>query len=133
MAERSHPGDARRRAFAPESVGPRPAVTADHFAAVDLRIGTVTAVDDFPAARDPAWKVTVDFGPVIGVRRTSAKITNYAPEALLGRQVVGALNLGNRRIAGFDSEFLLLGGLTPEGTVHLLAPDAPLPDGAPVA
>ena len=133
MGESRHRIDAQRRPYAPEAVAPRPQVSADDFAALDLRVGTVTGVDDFPEARDPAWKVTVDFGPVIGVRRTSAKITNYAPEVLLGRQVVGALNLGSRRIAGFDSEFLLLGGLTPEGVVHLLAPDAPLPDGAPVA
>lgn len=133
MAERRHRIDPDGRPYAPEAIQPRPAVTPDHFAAVDLRVGTVTAVEGFPEARDPAYKVTVDFGPVIGVRRTSAKITTYDPDALIGRQVVGALNLGTRRIAGFLSEFLLLGGLAPQGTVHLLAPDAPLPDGAPVA
>ncbi len=133
MADPRHRPDPEGRPCAPEAVAPLPEVTPAHLAAVDLRIGTVTAVDAFPEARDPAYKVTVDFGPVIGVRRTSAKITAYAPDALLGRQVVGALNLGVRRIAGFKSEFLLLGGLTPQGGVHLLAPDAPLPDGAPVA
>lgn len=133
MAERRHHIDPSARPYAPEGIAPRPEVSVDQLAAIDLRVGTVTAVAPFPAARDPAYQVTVDFGPVIGVRRTSAKITNYAPEALLGRQVVGALNLGTRRIAGFDSEFLVLGGLQPDGTVHLLAPDTPLPDGAPIA
>ncbi len=133
VAEPRHRIDPEGRPYAPEGLEVRQQVTAAHLAALDLRIGTVTDVAPFPAARDPAYQVSVDFGPVVGVLRTSAKITNYDPDALRGRQVVGAINLGSRRIAGFESQFLLLGGLTPEGTVHLLAPDAPLPDGAPVA
>jgi tRNA-binding protein len=105
----------------------------DGFAALDLRGGTVVDVEPFPEARDPAWKLTVDFGPVIGLLRTSAKVANYAPEALFGRQVVGAINLGDKRIAGFTSQFLVLGGLRADGTVQLLAPDAELPPGSVVA
>lgn len=103
------------------------------FVALDLRVGRITDVEPFPEARRPAWKLTVDFGPVVGTLRTSAQVTNYSAEELVGRQVVGAINLGTRRIAGFTSEFLVLGGLEPDGTVHLLAPDADLPPGAPVA
>ncbi len=131
-------GDAHRidpaaRPYEPARLAAKPDIGPDGFLSIDLRVGTVLEAGPFPEAREPALKLTVDFGPVIGVRRTSAKITNYAPEALVGRQVVGALNLGARRIAGFRSEFLVLGGLDPDGTVHLLAPDLAVPDGAPVA
>lgn len=111
----------------------KPAVTADDLAAIDLRIGRVVAVDAFPEARRPAWKLTVDFGPVVGTLRTSAQVTNYGPDELVGRQVVGAINLGTRRIAGFASEFLVLGGVEVDGTVRLLLPDTDLPAGSPVA
>lgn len=107
-------------------------VGVEGFLALDLRVGTVTDAQPFPEARDPALKLTVDFGPVIGTKRTSAKVTNYDPASLIGRQVVGALNLGTRRIAGFASEFLVLGGLEPDGTVRLLDVDRPLPPGAPI-
>lgn len=99
---------------------------------VDLRVGRIRTVDEFPEARHPAWKLTVDFGPDVGQLQTSAQITNYSPEELLGRLVVGAINLGVRRIAGFRSEFLVLGGLEPDGTVHLLSVDGVEP-GATVA
>lgn len=111
----------------------KPEVEVADFAALDLRIGTVTAVHPFPEAHKPAWKLTVDFGPTVGVLVTSAQVTNYAPDDLLGCQVVGAINLGHRRIAGFVSQFLVLGGLAPDGTVHLLRPDGDLPPGSPVA
>ena len=88
---------------------------------VDLRVGRVVAVTDFPEARAPAWKLTVDFGPDVGQLRTSAQITNYSEEELVGRLVVGAINLGPKRIAGFRSEFLVLGGLDAAGRVHLLS------------
>lgn len=117
----------------PEEQPAKPVIEAGEFFDVDLRIGTVTAVEDFPEARKPAWKVTVDFGPVIGVLCTSAQVTNYAAEELVGRQVVGVLNLGTRRIAGFESEFLVLGGLESDGTVRLLAPDTEMADGSIVA
>jgi tRNA-binding protein len=104
----------------------RPDVTANEFFALDLRIGRVTAVDEFPEARKPAWKLTVDFGPEVGTLRTSAQITNYSVDELLGRLVVGAINLGSRQIGPFISQFLVLGGIDPDaGTVHLLElPDA---------
>lgn len=98
-----------------------PDVSANEFFALDLRVGRITAVDEFPEARKPAWKLTVDFGAEVGSLRTSAQITNYARDELLGRIVVGAINLGTKRIAGFTSEFLVLGAIDPgEGTVHLL-------------
>ena len=103
------------------------------FAALDLRVGKVVDVEAFPEARRPAWKLTVDFGPAVGTLRTSAQVTNYRREELVGRFVVAAINLGDKRIAGFTSEFLVLGGLAPDGTVHLLAPDSGLEPGAPVA
>lgn len=99
---------------------------------VDLRVGRVVSVEDFPDARLPAWKLTVDFGPDVGQLHTSAQIRNYSEPELVGRLVVGAINLGPKRIAGFRSEFLVLGGVEPDGTVHLLAVEGVDP-GAPVA
>lgn len=127
-----HRIDAASRPYDPTGLDAKPEVGAEGFFSLDLRVGTVIEAAPFPEARDPALKLTVDFGPVIGVLRTSAKITNYPPEELLGRQVVGAVNLGSRRIAGFVSQFLVLGGLEPDGTVRLLGADGELPDGAPV-
>ncbi len=95
-----------------------------HFAAVDMRVGRVVEVDDFPEAHRPAWKLTVDFGPDIGRRRSSAQITRYPREALLGRLVAAVINLPPRRIGPFVSEVLVLGALDPEAGVVLLAPDA---------
>lgn len=110
----------------------KPDVGADGFFALDLRVGRVLGVEAFPEARRPAWKLTVDFGADVGTLRTSAQVTNYTEEELVGRLVVGAINLGGKRIAGFKSEFLVLGGLEPDGTVHLLAVDGVEP-GAVVA
>ena len=128
-----HEIDPERLPYAPERLKRKPDVGADGFFAVDMRTGRVTDVEPFPEARKPAWKITVDFGPVVGTLRTSAQITNYGVDELRGRLVVGALNLGPKRIAGFTSEFLVLGALDPDGTVRLLE----LPDGvevgAPVA
>lgn len=101
----------------------KPEIGADAFFALDLRVGRVVGVEAFPEARKPAWKLTVDFGPEVGELRTSAQVTNYTADELLGRLVVGAINLGAKRIAGFTSQFLVLGGLEPDGTVHLLAVD----------
>jgi tRNA-binding protein len=98
-----------------------------------MRTGVVVEVTDFPEARKPSYKIKVDFGPVIGLLQTSAQVTNYSPEELTGRIVVGAVNLGSKRIAGFKSEFLILGALDPDGTVRLLElPDGVGP-GAPIA
>jgi tRNA-binding protein len=115
------------------SMAPRkPDVGADAFFALDLRVGRVVGVEPFPEARAPAWKLTVDFGPDVGVLRTSAQVTNYSAEELDGRLVVGAINLGSKRIAGFRSEFLVLGGISSDGVVHLLEVDDVAP-GDPVA
>ena len=111
----------------------KPEVGIEGFTALDLRVGTVVAVHPFPEARKPAWKLSVDFGADLGTLVTSAQITNYDADDLVGRQVIGAVNLGNRRIAGFVSEFLVLGGREPDGTVRLLRPDTELPPGSPVA
>ena len=128
-----HRIDRDGRPYDPAILEAKPDVEASDFFAVDMRVGQVVDVEAFPEARKPAWKLAVDFGPVLGIRRTSAQVTNYAREELLGRRVVGAVNLGTRRIAGFRSEFLVLGGLEPDGTVRLLEVDDALPLGAPVA
>ncbi|MCU1484725.1 MAG: tRNA-binding protein [Actinomycetia bacterium] len=111
---------------------PKPDVSFEQFAALDLRAGVVVAVEPFPEARKPAWKLTVDFGPTVGELRTSAQVTNYAADELVGRTVIGAVNLGTKRIAGFTSEFLVLGTLDAEGTVTLLEVAGAAP-GSPVA
>ena len=119
--------------YAPEGLDRKRDIGADGFFALDLRVGRVVEVEAFPEARKPAWKVTVDFGPVVGVLRTSAQITNYAADELRDRLVVGAINLGTKRIAGFTSEFLVLGSLDPDGTVRLLQLEEGVAPGAPVA
>lgn len=111
---------------------PKPDVSPSHFSAVDMRVGRVTAVEPFPEARNPSLKVTADFGP-LGTLSTSAQITNYDRDELVGRLVVGAMNLGARRIAGFRSEFLILGAVSDEGVVRLLAPDPGAVPGEPIA
>lgn len=128
-----HETDADSVPYAPERLARKPDIGIEGFDALDMRAGRVTAVDPFPEARKPSWKLTVDFGPVIGEVRTSAQVTNYSADDLSGRMVVGAVNLGRKRIAGFTSEFLVLGTLDPDGTVRLLeVPDGVEP-GAPVA
>lgn len=101
----------------------RPDVNVDHFAAVDLRVGRVVDVQPFPEARRPAWKITADFDE-LGQWRTSAQVVHYRREDLLGRLVVGAVNLGRKRIAGFTSEFLILGAIGEDDMVRLLYPDS---------
>jgi tRNA-binding protein len=108
-------------------------IDAGDFFAVDMRVGCITEVEAFPEARKPAWKLTVDFGPVIGMRRTSAQVTNYDEDELVGRKVVGALNLGAKRIAGFRSEFLVLGTMDPDGLVRLLQVEDEASLGAAIA
>ncbi len=104
-------------------------ITFDDFLAVDMRVGRVTAVDDFPEARKPAWKLTIDFGPEIGTKRSSAQITNYEREELVGRLVVAVVNFPPRQIGPFMSEVLCLGAPDEEGRVILLHPDADVPVG----
>jgi tRNA-binding protein len=98
-------------------------ITFDEFQAVDMRVGRVLAVDDFPEARKPAWKLTIDFGPEIGVKRSSAQITQYSREALQDTLVVGVVNFPPRQIGPFSSEVLVLGALDDELGVVLLRPD----------
>jgi tRNA-binding protein len=129
----SHVIDPDGLPYAPDQLPRKDDIGAEGFFALDLRAGRVMAVEPFPEARKPAWKLTVDFGPVIGELRTSAQITNYDADALQGRLVVGAVNLGTKRIAGFTSEFLVLGALDPDGTVRLLQLEPDVQPGAPVA
>ncbi len=110
----------------------KPEIDAATFYSVDMRVGRVTDVQPFPEARNPSYRLTVDFGPEVGTLMTAAQVTNYAPEELLGRQVVGAINLGRKRIAGFASEFLVLGAMLPDGTVQLLDVDAEVEPGTPI-
>ncbi len=102
----------------------------DAFRAVDMRVGRVTAAEEFPQARKPAWKLTIDFGEEIGTKRSSAQITNYAREALEGRRVVAVVNFPPRQIGPFMSEVLVLGASDSEGRIILLAPDTDVPLGA---
>jgi tRNA-binding protein len=102
----------------------------EDFLAVDMRVGRVTAVEHFPEARKPAWKLTIDFGPEIGVKRSSAQITNYAREELEGRLVVAVVNFPPRQIGPFRSEVLCLGASDEEGRVILLEPRSEVPLGA---
>jgi tRNA-binding protein len=109
-----------------------PEIVYDDFAAVDMRVGRVLEVEDFPEARKPAWKLTIDFGPEIGVKRSSAQVTNYGRESLEGRRVVAVVNFPPRQIGPVRSEVLVLGASDAEGRVILLAPDADVPLGARV-
>lgn len=116
-----------------ESPAPaKPDVEPSTFFSVDMRVGRVLAVEPLAQARIPAYTMTVDFGP-LGVRRTSAQVTHYDPDALIGRMIVGAVNLGPKRVAGFRSEFLVLGAVGPDGTVRLLRPDSGAAPGDAVA
>ena len=105
-------------------------ISFDQFLAVDMRVGLVVAVDDFPEARKPAWKLTIDFGEELGTRRSSAQITNYAREELEGRRVVAVVNFPPRQIGPFMSEVLVLGASDEEGRIILLRPDTDVPLGA---
>lgn len=93
------------------------------FAGVDMRVGRIVEVADFPEARVPAWKLRIDFGPEIGQRSSSAQITHYARDELDGRLVVGVVNLPPRRVGPFVSEVLVLGALDGERGVVLLEPE----------
>jgi tRNA-binding protein len=95
----------------------------DDFAKVEMRVGRIVAVEDFPEARKPAWKLTIDFGSELGVKRSSAQITHYAREELLDTLVVAVVNFPPRQIGPFMSEVLVLGALDDERGVVLLRPD----------
>ncbi|MBX3173860.1 MAG: tRNA-binding protein [Gemmatimonadaceae bacterium] len=104
--------------------------TPDEFFAIDMRVGTVLRAEPFPEARKPAIKLFIDFGPELGQLQSSAQLTvHYTPEQLVGRQVVAAVNLGERRIAGFKSQVLVLGAMPDEREVVLLHPDHAVANG----
>ncbi|PWE28724.1 tRNA-binding protein [Pararhodobacter marinus] len=106
-------------------------IAFDDFLKVDIRAGTITAVEDFPEARKPAWKLTVDFGPEIGVKRSSAQITaHYGKDDLVGRQVLGVVNFPPRQIGPFMSEVLVLGLHDAGNDVVLIGPERGVPNGA---
>jgi tRNA-binding protein len=92
------------------------------FEKVDVRVGVITGVEDFPRARNPSYKLTIDFGPEIGVKRSSAQVTTYTHDELRGMQVVAVVNFEPRNIAGFMSEVLVLGAADADGQVVLLTP-----------
>lgn len=108
-------------------------IEPEQFFAVEMRVGTVLSAEPNPKARKPAYVLRVDFGEH-GVRTSSAQITDrYAAAELVGRRVVAVTNLPPRRVAGVESEVLVLGAVPEEGGVVLLAPDAPVPDGTRIA
>jgi tRNA-binding protein len=111
----------------------KPEIGAEGFAALDLRIAVVLEVMSAPKALRPAWRLVLDGGPALGRLQSSAQITNYPADSLRGRRVVVAVNLGSRRVAGWRSDVLVLGGLAPDGEVRLLGVDGDLPPGSPVA
>jgi len=102
----------------------------DDFLKIDIRTGTILKVDDFPEARKPAWKLTIDFGDEIGVKKSSAQITaHYTKEDLMGKQVLAVVNFPPRQIGPFMSEVLTLGLPDMDGEVVLLSSDQPVPNG----
>jgi tRNA-binding protein len=105
-------------------------IAFDQFLAVDMRVGRIVTVEDFPEARKPAWKLTIDFGPEIGLKRSSAQITNYSRSELEGRLIVAVVNFPPRQIGPVRSEVLTLGAADEDGRVILLAPDSEVPLGA---
>lgn len=110
--------------------GVAPAIGYDDFRKVDIRVGTIVEVEPYPEARKPAFKLKVDFGPEIGVKRSSAQITaNYGMDQLVGRQVAAVVNFPPKQIGKFMSEVLVLGFPDTAGEVVLIAPRLPVPNG----
>lgn len=105
-------------------------ISFDEFLKVDIRVGRITAAETFPQARKPAYKLTIDFGPEIGTKRSSAQITrHYTPEELIGRQVMAVVNFPPRQIGPFMSEVLTLGVPDASGEVVLIGPGQDVPIG----
>nr|WP_321985401.1 tRNA-binding protein [uncultured Lichenicoccus sp.] len=105
-------------------------ITADDFYGIDIRVGTVADAKPFPEARKPAIRLWIDFGPTLGIRRSSAQVTrHYTPDQLIGRQVCAVVNLPPRQIGPFVSEVLTLGMPDSKGEVVLIRPDHKVPDG----
>ena len=104
-------------------------ITWNDFEKIDIRVGTITEVNDFPKAKNPAYQITIDFGD-LGIKKSSAQITNlYDKEALKGKQIIAIVNFPPRQIANFFSECLVLGIYTDKKEVVLLAPDRPVQNG----
>jgi len=106
--------------------------TWEEFERLRITVGVITDVEDFPEARVPAYKLTIDFGPEIGMKRSSAQLTHYAKEDVLGRQVVCVLGFEPKRIAGFPSEVLVLGAYSAEHGVVLVRPNRDVEPGSAV-
>lgn len=107
-----------------------PDISFEQFLTVDIRVGCVIAAEPFPEARKPAYRLTIDFGPVIGTKRSSAQLVeNYLAEALVGRLVAAVVNFPPRQIGKFMSEVLTLGFPDEQGAVVLFAPDKDIPIG----
>ncbi len=105
-------------------------ITLDDFMNVDIRVGTIVEAVNFPEARKPAYKLRIDFGEEIGIKRSSAQITDhYTPETLIGRRVMAVVNFPPRQIGPFMSEVLTLGVSDAEGAIVLIAPDSDVPNG----
>jgi tRNA-binding protein len=100
-----------------------PPITPEQFDAVDMRVGRIVAVESFPEARVPAWKLRIDFGPALGVKLSSARITSYSADELEGTLVVGVVNFPPKQIGPVCSEVLVLGAVDDDGTILLLRPD----------
>jgi len=108
------------------------AIEYSDFEKVEMRIGVIKEVNDFPDARKPAYKLLIDFGDGIGIKRSSAQITNYSKESLIGRKVIAVVNFKPKKVADFSSEVLVLGALTDHG-VMLLGVDEPTEPGSRIS
>jgi tRNA-binding protein len=97
-------------------------ISYDDFRKVDMRVGKVLKVEDFPKARNPSYKFEVDFGPEVGIKQSAAQLANYSKDELLGKQVIAVVNFPPKNIAGFNSEVLILGVDMEGGVVSLLQP-----------
>ena len=124
-----HEIDPSNQQYHPTKLERKEYIGIGEFLSVDMRAGIILDVEEFPEMRKPSYKIRVDFGPIVGKLWSSAQITNYSRAQLIGRTVVGAINLGEKTLpSGFVSQFLILGSLEPDGNVRLLElPEGTLP------
>ena len=116
-----HEIDTDNLPYHPEKLLRKEYVGVNDYFSLDIRVGKIIDVLQYPEMRKPSYKIQVDFGPIIGALSSSAQITNYSRSELLDRLVVGAINLGEKTLpGGFKSQFLILGALDPDGSVNLL-------------